>query len=216
MDRILFLKDISRAKIECTTSKTLLVYHDHYKDALPKINGVEYMEFEKFKSVYSELEVGALIVVGLNRIITPSNRCDMVNDYMQTMTRNIEKISIDTSPFIGEPWRLWYHYDVTNCNTFNVPHGFAIETEWKHWFYRDRPDCRLSGDKIKAFINHTYSDLDLLKSNFNFYTLGSEEHKYCEEIKTFVLNRYNSPKLWVAHLLKSVNKHFNIDIWQSN
>ena len=174
------------------------------------------MEFNKFRVLYSELEIDMLVVIGLNKIITPSNRCDMVNDYMQTMTRNIKKISIDSSPFIGEPWRLWYHYDVGNCNTFNIPHGFAIETEWKHWFYRNRPDSRLAANNIGTFINSTYSDLETLTSSFDFYEVSDKETKYYDKIKDDIINKYNSPKLFLKHILKISNDYFDIKIdWDS-
>jgi hypothetical protein len=136
----------------------------------------------------------------------------MVNDYIQTMTSNVPKYSIDNSPFIGEPWRLWYHYDVTKCNTFNIPHGFAIETEWQHWFYRDKNYCRLSGDNIKMFISDTYSDLDLLKTKFEFYDPEDYKIKHYDEMKKYVLNKYNSPKLFINNLLKLSNEYFKVHL----
>lgn len=208
--RIQFLKDTSKAIINDYPSDSLLIYREGYD--LPELKGVEYMDFEKFKVVYSELHFNMLIIVGLNRIITPSNRCDMVNDFMQTMTRNIPKVSIDNHPFIGEPWRLWYHFDVTNSGKFHVPHGYAIETEWQHWFYRNTNDCRLSAENIKLLIDNTYSDIDQLTATFEFYEPDDNQEEWYREAKEHVFSKYDTPKLLINNLLKLSNQHFQLDI----
>ena len=208
--KIQFLKDTSKAIIDTSIDDTLLVYKEGYK--IPNLKNIEYMEFNKFKTVYSELHFNRLIIVGLNKIIIPANRCEMVNDFIQTMTRNIPKISIDSSPFIGEPWRLWYHYDVTGCEKFNVPHGYAIETEWKKWFYRDTNLCRLSADNIKMFISNTYSDLDKLTTTFDFFDVDSKYINRYNATKLDVINTTPSPKSIINNLLKRCNKFFKVDI----
>jgi len=210
--RVQFLKDTSKAIIDTNVEDTLLVYKEGYK--IPELKNIKYMEFNKFKTVYSELHFSRLILIGLNKIITPANRCNMVNDFMQTMTRNIPKISIDTAPFVGEPWRLWYHYDVTNCEKFGVPHGYAIETEWKKWFYRDTNFCRLSADNVKMFISDTYSDLDKLTTKFDFYDVEDKYIRRYEATKADVINNNNnpSPKLLLNKLLKRCNKFFKVSV----
>lgn len=205
-----FIKDTSKAIINEYPNNTLLVFREGY--ALPDLKGVEYMDFEKFKVIYSELHFNMLIVVGLNRIITPSNRCEMVNEYMQTMTQNIPKISIDNHPFIGEPWRVWFHYSITNTGQFNLTYSYAIETEWQHWFYRDTNDCRLAGENIGMFIDNTYSDLDQLSTKFNFYETNSKQEEWYREAKEHVFAKYNSPKMLINNLLKLTNKHFQLDV----
>lgn len=205
-----FLKDTARAKLESVPPDTLMIYREGYN--LPGISGIERMDFERFKVVYSELHFNMLIIVGLNRMITPSNRCDMVNDFLQTMTRNIPKVSIDSQPFIGEPWRVWYHYDVTNTGKFGVPHGYAIETEWKHWFYRESNHCRLSRDNIRMLINNTYSDLELLTTNFEFYEAEDHQLEWYNEAKEHIFSKYDTPKMLVNNLLKLSNRQFQADV----
>jgi hypothetical protein len=210
--KVHFLKDISTFDIENTLPNTVLIYHDLYKNNLPKIEGVKYINFNDFKTRYFEIETNMMIIIGVNRIITPSNRCNMVNDYLQTMTQNIEKICVDTEPFIGEPWRLWYHYDISNNNTFNLPHGYAAETEWKHWFYRDRNDCRFSGENVGLFIGDTYTNLDNLDFKYKIVEPLPASEEYYNEIKKHVFSKYNSPKIIINTLLKECNKKFSVHL----
>jgi hypothetical protein len=140
----------------------------------------------------------------------PSNRCDFINEYLQTMTPNTPKICIDNAPFIGEPWRLWFHYSIANCGHFKITYSYAIETEWQHWFYRNQNDCRLASNNIRLFISDTVSDLDRLTTKFEFHEVSKSDDLWYSQAKEAMFNKYNTPKLWVNNLLKLANKHFDI------
>lgn len=209
--KVQFLKDTSQGDCGKILPDTFLIYRDGY--SLPELSNVEYLEFQDFKNQYFNLHTNKLIFVGLNRMITPSNRCDMVFDYMATMTRNIEKISIDTQPFIGEPWRVWWHYDMTNQDKFNLPHSYAMETEWKQWFYKDVNDCRLSAKNLTQYIapNVSYSDLEQYTTTISFYDVKEDENWY-QEAKDYILKAYHTPKMIVNNLLKVCNKRYELNI----
>jgi len=206
--KIQFLKDTSKAIIDAP-EQTILIYRDGFNYDLPKISGVEYIEFLEYKKKYTYFEPNMVIMVGLNRIITPSNRCDFINEFLQTMTAHIPKISIDNSPFIGEPWRLWFHYSIANCGNFNITYSYIIETEWKHWFYRDINTCRLEKGNIKLVLSDTYSNLDPLVTTFDFKPVDLE---WYNKAKEDVFNRYDTPKLIINNLLKMTNKKYNRNI----
>lgn len=206
------MKDTSQARINNLPAGTLVIFRDGFGYKLPDIPGAEFIEFLEYKNKYTLLSPTYIIIIGLNRIITPSNRCDMVNEYLQTMTPNIPKICIDTAPFIGEPWRLWFHYSIANCGSFGITYSYAIETEWEGWFYRDAPDCRLSADNIRLFISDTVSDLDLLQSSFRFSDLTAAEEEWYHDAKKHVFEKYDTPKLLINNLLRLSNKHFSIDL----
>lgn len=204
-----FLKNTSNFKYNKTEyNKAIVIYHDMYENILPKINNVEYLSFNEFKIKYSALDYDMIFIVGLNRIITPSNRCDFINEYLQTMTPNIKKISIDSSPFIGEPWRLWFHYSITNTGNFNITYSYVIETEWKKWFLYESNDCRLSHNNILNFIDNTHSDLDLLNTKFNFFNVSDVENETYQKQLNLIIDKYNSPKLIINNLLKLVDNNF--------
>jgi len=210
MKKVQFLKNINAVSLDLPEN-TLVVYHAMYFDQLPAIDA-EYIEFQDYKKKYTMLEPEMIVVIGLNRIITPSNRCDFINEYLQTMTPNIEKISIDTEPFIGEPWRLWYHYSIANCGHFNITYSYAIETEWQYWFYRDVQECRLSGENIRLFISDTWSNIEPLTTQFEFYQPNEIDKHWYHEIKKHIFISYDTPKLLINNLLKLSNKRFDINL----
>lgn len=207
---IQFIKDTTKAVIKDYPKGTIIVCHEMYSP--PILEGVEVIPWQKFKSSFSEIETPCIILVGVNRMISPSNRCDMVNDYLQTMTPNIIKYCIDTAPFIGEPWRLWFHYSVAFSSFMGVNYSYPIEGEWQKWFYREERDCRLSGDNIKLFLRDTYCDLDRLTTAFEFYEVRDYDEEWYQEAKAHVFEKYSTPKLLVSNLLKLSNAHFQLKI----
>jgi hypothetical protein len=206
-----FLKNTATAQIDYPEN-TLLIYRDGFGYDLPDLPGVEYIEFLDYKARYTTFDPELIVVIGLNRIITPSNRCDMVNEYLQTMTPSTPKMCVDTAPFIGEPWRLWFHYSIANAGRFNVPYSYVIETEWLNWFYRDTNYCRLSGDNIKLFITDTASDLDAYHTDFTLRDVTEEEERWYKWTKSQVFEKYDTPKLLINNMLKLSNKYYGLDI----
>lgn len=207
---IIFVKDPTRINVLRVPEDSYLIYHDDY--AYPLIDGVEPIPFSKFKNIYVNLHANLFIIVGLNKIVTPSTRCDFVQEYLSTLTQNVQKISIDTAPYVGEPWRLFFHYLYTNNNLFKRPHSYAVQTEWKHWFYRDTRDCIFSPENIKFFITKTYSDLDILNTSFEFDTVSEKDEKWYQEQKDIVFKKYHTPKSLIRGLLKRCNEKYGLSI----
>jgi hypothetical protein len=217
-NKVYFLKDTATAQIPEIPPRTILTWHPMYQP--PQFAGIEYVEWEKFSALYSSFEPELIILVGINRLITPSNRCDYVHEYLTTMTPNIPKISIDSAPFAGEPWRLFFHYLYTNENHFGINYSYPVEREWQNWFYRETNDCRLSADNVGMFIKKTWSNLDKLFTQFNFFQPNEIQEEWYAEAKKHVFAKNNTPKLIIAALLKLANDHFQTNIsydsWKTN
>ena len=210
--KVQFLKNTATAVIKDPPKNTLIIFREGFGYGVPDIPGAEVVEFLEYKKRYTVFTPDLIVLVGINRIITPSNRCDMVNEYLQTMTPSTPKISIDTDPFIGEPWRLWYHYSIANCGKFNISYSYIIEGEWQYWFYRDQPDCRLSAKNIRLFISDTVSDILPWETRFEFFDIGSEEESWYAQAKETVFEKYDTPKLIINNLLKLANQRYNLKI----
>jgi hypothetical protein len=210
--QVIFVKDPARITIDeaVLPEDTYLIYHDSY--TYPKIEGAKPIPFSEFKKIYLSLHANLYILVGLNHIVTPSNRCDFVQEHLSTLTQSMKKISIDTKPFVGEPWRIFFHYLYTNNNKFKRSHSYAMQTEWKHWFYRDTRDCILSSNNIKLYLVNTFSNLEILDTSFEFNPLSEVEEEWYKKQKDIVFEKYHTPKSLIKGLLKRCNKKHNLDI----
>lgn len=196
---VFFVKDTSSVDINLN-GKTICVYREGY--ALPNIENCEYYEFSKYKQLYTTLNCENIVMVGLNKIFIPSIRCDLVFEYLQTMTTNINKISIDTSPFIGEPWRSWIHYSIAFGEWLGVNYSYAVETDWQKWFYLESNNCWLLNPKIER----TFSDLDKLNSIYEFEQPDLFMTKSYNVIKERAFEQYSSPKQIINFMLKEFSQ----------
>jgi len=231
--RVFFLEDPQKAQITSVPENTYLVYHKEYNP--PKIDSVVNVDFETYKNIYLELDPQFLILVGLNKIVMPSSRCDFIQEHLSTLTQTMSKISIDKAPFIGEPWRLFFHYLYTNNNKFGFPHSYVAETEWKHWYYRDSPQCLFSPANLQYYLRKTYTNLKDLTTTFQFQSVKDEELIWYEEAKKHVFGiaepqdrdefsdyykefekqykpRHFQPKSLINGLAKICNKKFKIKV----
>ena len=208
--KIQFLKDLNDCVLPEIPEDTYVIYKKGYD--IPDIKGIRgKFEFDEFKAVYSNLHANMYIVFGLNKIITPSNRTQFVFEHLFSLSSDIEKYSIDYLPFIGETWRLWFHYGMCQVGKFGIPHSYAIETEWKHWFYRNMNDSRFEHKNLKICITDTYCDLDALNHEVTFQPTNSIDDEWYNEAKKHVFEKYDTPKMIINNLLKLCNKRFGLD-----
>lgn len=214
-DRIYFTKDISGL----LTSQfggdlgedTIVVYHAMYDK--PDVRAKEILEWEKYRIVYGNYEPRKLVLIGLNRMKTPSNRCDFIHAHLSVMNPDIHKIVIDTAPFIGEPWRLYFHYQTVNrFGGFGANYSYPIEGEWRRWFERDVDECIFSSDKLKGLIVDTWTDLPRLETSYELFEPDAEMSKWYEEVRGIEFESFRSAKLLLASLLRKTNKHLGLDL----
>lgn len=214
-DQIFFSKDIKNllwTKFNNDFGEdTIVVYHAMYDK--PEVKAKEIIEWEKYKITHNNYICNRIVLIGVNRMITPSNRCDFIHAYLAVMTPQITKIIIDTAPFIGEPWRLYYHYQIANCfDKFGANYSYPIEREWLKWFSRDINKCQFSPEILKDRIVNTWSDLPRLNTIFNFYDPDKNDIEWYKEAKKFEIDRFRGAKSMLLNLTKSANKHFNLKI----
>lgn len=206
-----FLRDTSSADLSSVdSSRTVILYRDGFY-ARPQVANAVVMEFDDFRNRYDSISFDCVVFVGLNRMISPGNRCDFVFSFLSTATPNIPKYSIDSLPFIGEPWRVFWHYLFTRSGHWPESHSYAVETNWKKWFFRESEDWSGSAANIRLMMGDaTYSDLSPLSSQFGFFDASSHEEWYAN-IKEHVFKKHSTPKSWVQSLLRECNRRFSLD-----
>jgi len=127
---IYFVDDPAVLRLDLTGSVLCL----HHPDYVPvPITGAVTMPFPDFLDRYkiepALYEADNIVFVGTNRIITPSSRTDPVFELLFTGVR-MNKISVDTCPFISVPWRTWFHFGITNRPYGRYDYSYAAETDW--------------------------------------------------------------------------------------
>jgi hypothetical protein len=211
MEKIFFTKDIQGLLESRFGSdfglRTLVVYHDMYEK--PEVKAAEVVGWRKYKTSHDKYEVSRIVLIGMNRMKPPHNRCEFIHAYLSVMTPQIAKISIDTAPFIGEPWRLFYHYQVVNSfGAFGANYSYPLEGEYLKWFSRDIEECKFSPGNLKECIVDTYTDLPRLKTSFELYMPDADSLEWYEEAKRAEFKKFRSYKLLLKALLRSANDHF--------
>lgn len=210
MRQVIFTPSTANIEISGLPESTLIIVHEMY-DTPTKLSG-HVVPWQTFKNTYTNYATDQFVIVGANRMIKPSNRCDMVNDYLQVMTKNIDKISIDTTPFIGEPWRVWYHYSLAFGSWMGADYSYPIEGDWQKWFYYEAMESKFDEQSLPLFIHDTISHIKKLKTTFKLYEVDDKDSAFYEEIKTVAFERNTAPKSIIAYLLKECNKHFQVEV----
>lgn len=211
MKKVQILKDTSKALIpaEFHSDKTLVVYRDGYR--LPEIKNAKYVEFEKYRNAYTSFNPENIVMVGTNRIFVPQIRCDMVFEYLQTMTPQINKISIDNQPFIGEPWRVWFHYSLAYGRWLGYTYSYVVETDWSHWFYRDTDSSCIMRERLKGNLLDFYADIEPVTMEVAYYSPDIFLSSFYNELKKTAFEKYGSPKQIIVFMLRELNKKLEID-----
>lgn len=215
MEKIFFTKDIAGLlKTQFNSDfgdDTVVTYHAMYDK--PEVKAKKVIEWEKYKVTYSTLEPDRVVLIGLNRMIVPSNRCDFIHAYLTVMNPALPKIVIDTDPFIGEPWRLYFHYQLVNrFEKFGANYSYPIEGEWSRWFERDVDECKFSPQNLKDAIVDTWTDLPKLATFFELYAPGASDVEWYDEVRKVEFEKFRTAKLTINALLKASNGHFGLDL----
>lgn len=172
-----------------------------------------HVEWSHFRLHYQSIECKRLVLVGLSRMITPSNRCDTVNDFLQTMSPGIEKIIIDTSPFIGEPWRLWFHFSVAYREFLGYTYSYPVEGDWLRWFQREEPHCKFSPDVLGlAVAGRFHTKLPPLNTEFRLVLATDADIEWYGAAKEQRIQAGSGLKSVVNNLLNDCNRRFGLDV----
>jgi hypothetical protein len=89
------------------------------------------------------------VVVGLSRIITPSNRVKVGQVLMRPID-GVRRISVDRTMFISEPWRLFWHFSCIRQPYQELTDSYLAETRYKQSLDGFREDP-FSLAEIKAY-----------------------------------------------------------------
>jgi hypothetical protein len=71
-----------------------------------------------------------MVVVGLSRILTPANRTK-VGQHLLRPIEGVQRISVDRTLFVVEPWRSWWHFGCVGAKYREYTYSYLAESRWK-------------------------------------------------------------------------------------
>ncbi len=124
---------------------TLCVHHRAY--TWPQISGATYRRWDEVSERIETYSQGFdnLVMVGLNRIVTPANRTQVMPVLARLPNR---KISVDTTLFVGQPWRLMFHAVFFRRPFGDYSYSFLAESHHKAYLDGFREDSPFSLERI--------------------------------------------------------------------
>lgn len=166
---------------------TFAVVHPDFEDIVPP--GLERVGVDDLLADRSRLERGGtMVVVGLSRILTPSNRVRYGQVFLRPRP-GLRRVIVDRFLFVGEPWRaFWHMYSV------GVPHcgftdSFLAESRWRDSVAEQTEDP-FSADAILSSLGDRVSRLDpprlpCIDAEFVETTAGTHEDYAAEKERAF-------------------------------
>lgn len=134
--RIVLARDTGRISLPElgveTGPRTLCVRHKRM--SAPALHPEAFhMEWGEFRADPRRAMAGmdALVVVGLSRIMTPSNRTAEVFEITHNLSRGWRKISVDRTLFRSEPWRAWFHWGFVGAPYAEYTYSYLAESHWR-------------------------------------------------------------------------------------
>lgn len=113
-------------------SEGLCVRHKAYAPVRTR-PGCPAVTYEELEADFQSLIKGrtTLIAVGLNRIITPSNRARVGALLLKPRKGLVRKISVDATLFVAEPWRAYFHFGFTRQRYKEFTYSYLAESRWR-------------------------------------------------------------------------------------
>jgi len=200
---IWFTRDTETLNLDLTGSVLCI----HHKDYAPPIGGADTMRFAAFRARYSKdpalLDYDNIVIVGTNRIVTPSSRNDPVFEVLFSGTRHINKVSVDNVPFISQPWRTWFHFGITNELYSIYDYSYKAETDYNKFIegFSDHNPFSLeemikwSDGPVRVDYNEYFTDWQIVEID-----LMPDVIAEYEDLKAMLFETEDNPKAIVQKL----------------
>jgi hypothetical protein len=121
--KVRLLKDVGAGAI-CVRHRTY--------DPPDTMSGCWHLTWEEFEAdpAAALRSRSLMIVVGLNKIITPANRTK-VGPLLLRSEPGLRRVSVDRTLFISEPWRAWFHFGCVGAPYREYTYSYLAESHWK-------------------------------------------------------------------------------------
>lgn len=94
-------------------------------------------------------EPGTMVVCGLSRLNTPTNRVRL-GQVLHRQRPGITRLSVDDRLFVIDPWRMFWHFIAVGADYRGLTDSFLAETKWLAAREQQTPDP-FSLDEVKRW-----------------------------------------------------------------
>lgn len=134
MSQIFLVSDYEDAPLD-RTRRTVWLHHDRETvNASRSISLSKFLDDPRASVADSDL----LVVCGLvTKICTPSNRVKL-GQFLTEPWWGPPRVSVDTCLFVGDPWRMWWHWGCVGRPFANYFTSYRLESDWKRYVETDQ------------------------------------------------------------------------------
>jgi len=194
---IIFSKNIKNISLDIK-GKTVCIYEKRYKEMLPQIKNTNHIEFSYLKNNYKDQNffdgVNNIVFIGLNKIFNLSSRIDPIFDILQYNLSNIQIFSIDTSPYIGDIWRIWTHFSFTRNDFGGYTYSYLLQTDYNKYLSGFSNNNPVSIEKIKEYAKNKIRieyEIYFSTPQITTFKLPPAIHQRYQVLKKELFDKYN-------------------------
>lgn len=166
--------------------EALCVRHSKYTPPQtgPRCRHVTYEEFSRDPRG-AMAGRSTLVVVGLGAVVTPANRTKTFRKFFRRPD-DWQKISVDRTLFVSEPWRAWWHFGVVGARYREYTYSYLAESHWRAYVDGARTDDPFA---LPVVVEH---GCGVVTSTYDRYfdpleiervAVGADEHATYRQLK---------------------------------
>jgi hypothetical protein len=193
--------DTSRVKLD-VGPEAICVRHHEYAEPMTR-EGCGHVLWADFVDRWRGLVHGktTLIVVGISRIITPANRV-RVGQILMRPIEGVRRISVDRTLFVGEPWRMFWHFSCIRLPYQDLTDSFLAENRWRQAQEGRREDPFSLEKVVAGAAGHVWSHD---REHFSGFTIdvqpvSSRGHEEYQEAKARSFEEEHTPAAIIGRL----------------
>lgn len=193
---IIFSREPALVQVPVHPGRTLCVHHKAIQP--PALADCRYVPWDEYRRDHHHgTQLGGvtnLVFAGLNRMITPSNRIDPAWETLFNLTGGIHRFSVDEAPYLGDLWRLWFHFGATGTPFGGYSYSYLLESHYKAFLAGVRTDNPLALQVIRRHSQghvHCAYDRYFADPHIDVLRLLPSVHAEYQQLKSELFDRHD-------------------------
>ncbi len=198
---IILAKDIGAGQLD-VGSEAVCVRHRDYAAPITR-NGCLHVTHEELVADHRRALAGrnTMVVVGLSRIATPSNRTK-VGPLLWGPLDGVRRISVDRTLFVAEPWRAWWHFGAVGVRYREYTYSYLAESHWRaaQDGIRDDPFSIEAIAECGAGVVRSEDERHFERIDVEVVAMPAQTHAAYQDLKARAFDEEHTAKAIIARL----------------